>query len=111
MHISQIKGRVLDYLMAAVVDHGDGRRPEPWQPTQSWPQVVSFWAAPGSMVERVEPRISLTRPDVTGTVGQGIYLARYKGYLAKGDTPLEAICRVMVLEAFGQDIDVPGDVR
>lgn len=110
MHISQIGNKGLDFLMAAVITHREGR-PEPWQPTQDWSQVARFWEVPGSMVERVEPKTRLTRPEVTGTVGQGAYLARYKGYLAKGDTALQAVCRVMVLESFGQDIDVPESLR
>lgn len=106
MQVSNMSGRVLDWLMAAALPEANPN-PATFQPTRRWEDVSPFWKRAGAGCCRTKKN----KPTVVGTVGEGAYEATVLQYVARGKDPLEAICRVLVVAAFGTSVDVPKEYR
>jgi len=108
MNVDDMSGRVLNWVMSACVD---SRRvkidPATWNPTENWDQVTEFWSDPNAGVRRVHP----TTPRPVSCIGDGAFEATRGNFVARGATQLDAVCRVMVLQAFGSEVDVPAEFQ
>ena len=108
MQVAKMKGRVLDHLVTICLPDDAVIDPQSFIPSQNPGQIVGpFFVLPKSGIYRIEPS-KAKRPNC---VGEGAFEARAENYYARGDSPVEAICRVLIYRTLGTSVDVPNKYK
>lgn len=80
----------------------------PWIPTRNWSQASIVWGRSGVQVTHLTPAARNRRSSTM--IGEGNYEVRIGQTVVRSNAPLLALCRAMVIEKFGTQVDIPDEL-